>query len=146
MVCRSKERGEAALSTIQSTTGNPNIHLEVFHHLSVCFNCAFPLDYEAKHFISENERFNGVYPRTLCWVISVPFFQGLDCLNFFTMTLVLFCTGLWSFIHKWSQIICIEVLHKSKASSCPCKYDEVYVYHSWQLWFFKILVFHATSV
>ncbi|XP_042442276.1 dehydrogenase/reductase SDR family member 12-like [Zingiber officinale] len=29
MVCRSKERGEAALSKIQSTTGNPNIHLEI---------------------------------------------------------------------------------------------------------------------
>ncbi|XP_038985162.1 dehydrogenase/reductase SDR family member 12 [Phoenix dactylifera] len=29
MVCRSKERGEAALSKIQSTTGNPNVHLEV---------------------------------------------------------------------------------------------------------------------
>ncbi|XP_031251369.1 dehydrogenase/reductase SDR family member 12 isoform X2 [Pistacia vera] len=29
MVCRSKERGEAALSSIQSKTGNPNIHLEV---------------------------------------------------------------------------------------------------------------------
>lgn len=30
MVCRSKERGEAALSKIQSTTGNPNVHLEVY--------------------------------------------------------------------------------------------------------------------
>lgn len=29
MVCRSKERGEAALSKIQSSTSNPNIHLEV---------------------------------------------------------------------------------------------------------------------
>lgn len=29
MVCRSKERGEAALSKIQSNTRNPNIHLEV---------------------------------------------------------------------------------------------------------------------
>lgn len=29
MVCRSKERGEAALSKIQSVTSNPNIHLEV---------------------------------------------------------------------------------------------------------------------
>nr|CAD1843060.1 unnamed protein product [Ananas comosus var. bracteatus] len=29
MVCRSKERGEAALSKIQSATGNPNVHLEV---------------------------------------------------------------------------------------------------------------------
>ncbi|XP_044475695.1 dehydrogenase/reductase SDR family member 12 isoform X2 [Mangifera indica] len=29
MVCRSKERGEIALSSIQSKTGNPNIHLEV---------------------------------------------------------------------------------------------------------------------
>jgi dehydrogenase/reductase SDR family protein 12 len=30
MVCRNKERGEAALSEIQSTTGNKNVHLEVF--------------------------------------------------------------------------------------------------------------------
>ncbi|KAM4131231.1 hypothetical protein ACJW30_01G161900 [Castanea mollissima] len=29
MVCRNKERGEAALSKIQSTTGNQNVHLEV---------------------------------------------------------------------------------------------------------------------
>ncbi|MQL96843.1 hypothetical protein Taro_029526 [Colocasia esculenta] len=29
MVCRSKERGEAALSKIQSSTGNPNVYLEV---------------------------------------------------------------------------------------------------------------------
>ncbi|KAL3592600.1 hypothetical protein D5086_011240 [Populus alba] len=29
MVCRSKERGEAALSQIQSTTGNQKVHLEV---------------------------------------------------------------------------------------------------------------------
>lgn len=29
MVCRSKERGEAALSQIQSTTGNKKVHLEV---------------------------------------------------------------------------------------------------------------------
>ncbi|CAK7346727.1 unnamed protein product [Dovyalis caffra] len=29
MVCRSKERGEAALSQIQSTTGSKNVHLEV---------------------------------------------------------------------------------------------------------------------
>ncbi|XP_072985836.1 uncharacterized protein [Typha latifolia] len=29
MVCRNKERGEDALSKIQSTTGNPNVHLEV---------------------------------------------------------------------------------------------------------------------
>ncbi|EEF38096.1 dehydrogenase/reductase SDR family member 12 [Ricinus communis] len=29
MVCRNKERGEAALSNIQSTTGNQNVHLEV---------------------------------------------------------------------------------------------------------------------
>lgn len=29
MVCRSKERGEAALSKIQSTTGNQNVYLEV---------------------------------------------------------------------------------------------------------------------
>ena len=29
MVCRNKERGEAAQSKIQSTTGNSNVHLEV---------------------------------------------------------------------------------------------------------------------
>ncbi|CAL1363232.1 unnamed protein product [Linum trigynum] len=29
MVCRNKERGEAALSEIRSSTGNPNVHLEV---------------------------------------------------------------------------------------------------------------------
>ncbi|XP_028799952.1 dehydrogenase/reductase SDR family member 12-like [Neltuma alba] len=29
LVCRNKERGEDALSKIQSTTGNPNVHLEV---------------------------------------------------------------------------------------------------------------------
>ncbi|XWS24913.1 hypothetical protein CRYUN_Cryun27aG0025700 [Craigia yunnanensis] len=29
MVCRKKERGEAALSKIQSSTGNPNVHLEI---------------------------------------------------------------------------------------------------------------------
>lgn len=30
MVCRNKEMGEAALSKIQSATGNKNVHLEVF--------------------------------------------------------------------------------------------------------------------
>lgn len=30
MVCRSKERGEAARSKIQSMTGNENVYLEVF--------------------------------------------------------------------------------------------------------------------
>lgn len=29
MVCRNKEKGEAALSEIQSVTGNTNVHLEV---------------------------------------------------------------------------------------------------------------------
>lgn len=29
MICRSKERGEAALSEIKSKTGNQNVHLEV---------------------------------------------------------------------------------------------------------------------
>lgn len=29
MLCRNKERGEAALSKIQSATGNTNVHLEV---------------------------------------------------------------------------------------------------------------------
>lgn len=30
MVCRNKERGEVALSEIQSATGNKNVFLEVF--------------------------------------------------------------------------------------------------------------------
>lgn len=30
MVCRNKERGEAAQSKIQSDTGNQNVHLEVY--------------------------------------------------------------------------------------------------------------------
>lgn len=34
IVCRNKERGEAALSKIQSATGNKNVHLEVFGSLS----------------------------------------------------------------------------------------------------------------
>lgn len=29
LVCRNKEKGEAALSNIQSATGNQNVHLEV---------------------------------------------------------------------------------------------------------------------
>lgn len=29
MICRNKERGEAALSSIKSATGNPNVHLEI---------------------------------------------------------------------------------------------------------------------
>ena len=33
MVCRNKERGEAALSEIQSKTGNSNVHLEGFGYL-----------------------------------------------------------------------------------------------------------------
>lgn len=38
MVCRNKERGEAALSKIQSQTGNKNVHLEVLHFpFSECF-------------------------------------------------------------------------------------------------------------
>lgn len=43
MVCRNKERGEAALSKIQSTTGNPNVHLEV---------CDLSLISEVKSFVS----------------------------------------------------------------------------------------------
>jgi dehydrogenase/reductase SDR family protein 12 len=30
LVCRNKERGEAALSQIQTKTGNQSVHLEVF--------------------------------------------------------------------------------------------------------------------
>lgn len=33
MVCRNKERGEAALSEIQSVTGNKNVYLEVIGSL-----------------------------------------------------------------------------------------------------------------
>lgn len=33
-MCRNKERGEAALSKIQSATGNKNVHLEVCGSLS----------------------------------------------------------------------------------------------------------------
>ena len=33
MVCRNKERGEAALAEIQSATGNQNVHLEVLFFL-----------------------------------------------------------------------------------------------------------------
>lgn len=33
MVCRSKEKGETALSAIRSKTGNENVHLEVFFFL-----------------------------------------------------------------------------------------------------------------
>ncbi|PPS06705.1 hypothetical protein GOBAR_AA13943 [Gossypium barbadense] len=35
MVCRNKEKGETALSKIQSSTGNPNVHLEVCDLLSI---------------------------------------------------------------------------------------------------------------
>lgn len=42
MVCRSRERGEAALSKIRSTTGNPNIHLEVYC-LKFLFLCVIHL-------------------------------------------------------------------------------------------------------
>ena len=41
LVCRNKERGEAALSEIQSTTGNQNVHLEVHSHL-----VAYILDFD----------------------------------------------------------------------------------------------------
>lgn len=34
MVCRNKERGEAALSEIRSATGNRDVHLEVLPFLS----------------------------------------------------------------------------------------------------------------
>jgi hypothetical protein len=40
MICRNKERGEAALSKIQSTTGNQNVHLEVFC-ASFSIKCSF---------------------------------------------------------------------------------------------------------
>lgn len=58
MVCRNKERGEAALSKIRSTTGNQNVHLEVFfvlHFLSIvhfflvfCSLCNFCLRFLLK--------------------------------------------------------------------------------------------------
>ncbi|KAJ0025082.1 hypothetical protein Pint_07868 [Pistacia integerrima] len=48
MVCRSKERGEAALSSIQSKTGNPNIHLEVCDLSSVNDIKSFTSRFSAK--------------------------------------------------------------------------------------------------
>lgn len=35
LVCRNKEKGEAALSEIQTRTGNQNVHLEVL----LLFSC-----------------------------------------------------------------------------------------------------------
>lgn len=31
IVCRNAEKGEAAVSEMQTKTGNPNIHLEVYY-------------------------------------------------------------------------------------------------------------------
>lgn len=50
MVCRSKERGEAALAKIHSTTSNPNVHLEVCDLSSISEVKAF-----ASKFSSENK-------------------------------------------------------------------------------------------
>lgn len=47
MVCRNKEKGEAALSSIRSKTGNQNVHLEVFSFIFVPFSplfCVKPSD------------------------------------------------------------------------------------------------------
>lgn len=58
MVCRSKERGEAALSKIQSTTGNPNIHLEVCDMSSISevksFVSRFSSEEKALHVLVNN--------------------------------------------------------------------------------------------
>ncbi|XP_050214995.1 uncharacterized protein LOC126666078 [Mercurialis annua] len=48
MVCRNKERGEAALSKIRSTTGNQNVHLEVCDLSSVSGIKSFASNFAAK--------------------------------------------------------------------------------------------------
>ncbi|KAI0524062.1 hypothetical protein KFK09_003426 [Dendrobium nobile] len=50
IVCRNKEKGEAALSKIQSTTGNKNIHLEICDLSSISEVKSF-----ASRFSSENK-------------------------------------------------------------------------------------------
>ncbi|XP_010915075.2 uncharacterized protein [Elaeis guineensis] len=58
MVCRSKERGETALSKIQSTTGNPNVHLEVCDLSSISdvksFVSRFSSEEKALHVLVNN--------------------------------------------------------------------------------------------
>ncbi|ONK80839.1 uncharacterized protein A4U43_C01F22360 [Asparagus officinalis] len=49
MVCRSKERGEAALLKLQSTTNNPNIHLEVCDLSSITEVKAFASKFTSEH-------------------------------------------------------------------------------------------------
>lgn len=39
MVCRNKERGEAAVSAIRSKTGSQNLHLEVVFLTLVWLDC-----------------------------------------------------------------------------------------------------------
>lgn len=53
IVCRNKEKGEAALSKIQSTTGNKNIHLEICDLSSISEVKSF-----ASKFSSENKPLN----------------------------------------------------------------------------------------
>ncbi|KAJ4850237.1 hypothetical protein Tsubulata_008166 [Turnera subulata] len=48
IVCRSKERGEAALSKIRSTTGNQNVHLEVCDLSSVSDIKSFASKFSSK--------------------------------------------------------------------------------------------------
>ncbi|KAF3445467.1 hypothetical protein FNV43_RR10643 [Rhamnella rubrinervis] len=48
MVCRNKERGEAALSKIQSSTGNKNVHLEVCDLSSVSDVKSFASKFSSK--------------------------------------------------------------------------------------------------
>ncbi|PKI62371.1 dehydrogenase/reductase SDR family member 12 [Punica granatum] len=48
IICRNKERGEAALSQIKSTTGNPNVHLEVCDLSSVNDIKSFALRFSAR--------------------------------------------------------------------------------------------------
>ncbi|KVH98598.1 Glucose/ribitol dehydrogenase [Cynara cardunculus var. scolymus] len=48
IVCRNKERGEAALSEIQSTTGNQNVHLEICDLSSVNDIQSFSSRFKAK--------------------------------------------------------------------------------------------------
>ncbi|KAL6211326.1 hypothetical protein ACLB2K_016553 [Fragaria x ananassa] len=49
MVCRNKERGEAAQSKIQSTTGNQNVHLEVCDLSSVSDVKSFASTFSSKN-------------------------------------------------------------------------------------------------
>lgn len=58
MVCRSKERGEAALAKIQSNTSNPNVHLEICDMSSVgevkAFASRFSSDHKPLHVLVNN--------------------------------------------------------------------------------------------